>query len=406
MKRTITVSLVLILSLSSLFSQQTAQWRGDNRDGKYPDTGLLKQWPEEGPKLLWHYDELGDGHASAAVTADKVFTCGIEGKDEGFVIALDHEGNKIWQTVYGKEWMDSWNGVRSTPLIQDNKVYMVSSYGVIVCMKAEDGSIIWTKDAMEEYGARNIKWGITENLLIEDNKLFVTLGGEDHNVIALNKENGELIWTCKGKGEVGSYCSPILIKLDKRSILVTVTEKSIMGIDISNGELLWSYEDPNQWAVHANSPYYEKSMIFNVSGYGKGCSMLKLSDDGSSVTEVWTDVQPDNRMGGFIVLDGKIYLSGDKSRMWHCLDWNTGKEIYSSDAFGRGVIIYADDLFYCYSDKGEMGLMKATETGFELISSFKIPYGENQHWAHQVIYNKKLYIRHGTSLMVYSIAAE
>jgi len=405
MNKTIVSVIALLLIASGLFSQETVQWRGDNRDGKYTDTGLLKEWPAEGPKLLWHYDKLGDGHASAAVTDDKIITCGVE-DNNGFVIALDQKGNKLWQTTYGKEWMDSWNGVRSTPLISQGKAYIVSGYGVVACINIADGSMIWTIDAMEKYQGRNIKWGFTENLLIDGDKLFLTLGGEEHNVIALDKNKGTLIWSCKGKGEKSSYCSPMLIKLESRKILVTVTETSILGIDISNGELLWSYKDPNKWSVHANTPLYYQGYIFNVSGYGEGGTMLKLAADGSSVTKVWTDSILDNRIGGFVLLDGKIYASGDAAKKWLCMDWATGKELFSSNVFGTGVIIYADGLFYCYSDKGEMGLLKAEKDGFKLISSFKIPFGKNQHWAHPVIHNKKLYVRHGTSLMVYSIAAE
>ena len=139
------LSLLSFILVFQVYSQEIAQWRGANRDGIYSETGLLKQWPSEGPKLLWHFDELGEGHASAAVTKDRVYTAGTSGNN-GFVIALDHSGKTIWKTEYGKEWMDSWEGVRSTPLVAGDKLLIMSSYGLVVCLNSAKGNILWKAD--------------------------------------------------------------------------------------------------------------------------------------------------------------------------------------------------------------------------------------------------------------------
>lgn len=397
--------IVFIVQLQ-IQAQEIAQWRGDNRDGKYNETDLLKVWPESGPELLWHYDNLGPGHASATVTKDAIYTAGTDEEGNGFVIALTHSGEKIWQSGIGKEWMDNWDGTRSTPLYYNGKIYIMSSYGKLFCMNATDGNTIWNLDLFTAYDGRNIKWGVTENLLIDDGKLFVTLGGIEDNVIALNKDNGNLIWKSKGKGEVSAYCSPMIVEKDGLKILVTQTASSIMGLDASTGELLWSYPHPNKWSVQANTPIYKDGKLYCFSGYGKGGVLLQLSDDGKSVTEVWTDPMLDSKMGGAILLDGKIYGSGDKNRKWFCIDWETGKELYSATPLKVGNIIYADGMLYCYGDGGNVGLVDPKSNDFSLVSSFKVPYGEMYHWAHLVIHNKKLYVRHGTSLMVYDISAD
>jgi outer membrane protein assembly factor BamB len=394
-----------IFTILNLNAQQNAQWRGVNRDGIYNETGLLKTWPTEGPKLLWHFDELGDGHASAAVTSNAVYTAGMIG-DKGFVYALDLSGKLLWKTEYGTEWTENWNGVRSTPLVDNDHIYIISAFGKLVCLNKADGKIKWTIDFMKDYDARNINWGITENLLIDGDKLFCTPGGSEINVVAIDKIKGSIIWKSKGNGEKSAYGSPIMVKVSNKKILVTQTESSILGIDSENGNLLWKHEQTNQWSVHPNSPLFYKGFIYTTSGYGRGGVMLKLSDDGTSVTEVWRDSNLDSRMGGVVLVNGKIYGQGDKNRKLFCLDWSTGKVLYSGNYMAPGNIIYSDGLIYVYGENGMVGLIEPQEGQFNLISTFKVPYGANQHWAHLVIANKKLYVRHGTSLMVYDISSK
>ncbi len=406
MKKYILVTVVAVVLQISMQAQEIAQWRGENRDGKYDETNLLKEWPENGPKLLWHYDELGPGHASAAVTKEVIYTAGTNDKGNGFVIALSHLGEKIWQKEFGKEWMEDWDGIRSTPLVYDGKIYIMSSYGKLVCMDASDGSTIWDIDLFETFQSENIKWGITENLLIDEGSLFITLGGEVNNVIALDKDSGKLIWSSKGKGEVSAYCSPMIIELMDKKILVTQTASSILGLNASTGELLWTHPHPNKWSVQANTPIYKDGKLYCFSGYGKGGVMLQLSEDGNSISEVWTDTKLDSKMGGAILLDGRIYGSGDKNRKWVCLDWETGEELYESSMLKVGNIIYADGLLYCYGTGGDVGIVDPKTDDFSLISSFEVPFGEKYHWAHLVIYDKRLYVRHGNSLMVYDISAD
>jgi len=185
-----------------------------------------------------------------------------------------------------------------------------------------------------------------------------------------------------------------------------MTQNSILGIDATDGKLLWSFGHENQWSVHPNTPVYSDGYIYCVSGYGKGGVMLKLSADGSSVKKVWFDEELDNQMGGVVLVDGRLYGAGHHSRKLFCLDWNTGEELFSTKKIQRGNTIFADGLLYCYDEKGNVNLVRPGENNFEIVSSFEVPYGKSQHWAHLVIHNKRLYIRHGTSLMVYSIASQ
>jgi len=396
--------LFLCLLVSGIiFGQETAQWRGPNRDGIYPGTGLLKSWPESGPKLLWHFDELGEGHASAAISGNSVYTTG-EINGIGYLFSFDLDGKLKWKVPYGEEWTESWPGARSTPMIVDGKIYLLSGMGKLVCRSADNGNLIWTVDVLKEYDGPNIRWGITENLLIDGNKLFCTVGGKVNNIVALDKNSGKLIWKSPAKGEESAYCSPALIRHSGRKFLVTHTAGSILGLDAETGRLIWSVDQPNKYSVHANTPFYHDGHIYCVSGYGKGGVMLRLSPDGNSVQEIWRNTSLDNRMGGFVFMNGKIFGSDDSNKAWFCVDWKTGVDMYSDKITGRGNIIAADGMLYLYGENGEVVLAKPGPNDFKKISSFKVPYGEAQHWAHLVIHNGRLYVRHGNALMVYDIS--
>jgi outer membrane protein assembly factor BamB len=398
------IAILYIALCTSLTAQDVAQWRGPNRDGIYTETGLMKKWPDGGPKLLWHYDELGDGHTSAAVTSNAIYTTGmINGK--GNIFAFDLKGKLLWKKEYGTEWAESHNGVRSTPLVVKDKLYFLSAYGKLFCLNRSNGTTLWTVDLVKEYGARNIEWGMTENLLFDGNILYCTPGGDDASFVALDMNTGKQVWKSKGNDEKSAYCSPMLIKLQNKKIIVTIMQYSICGFDASTGNQLWKSDFTMDPDVHPNTPVYIDGYLFCTSGYGLGSKMLKLAADGSSVSEVWKDATCDPKTGGVVVLNGRIYGTGDRNRKFFCLDWKTGKELFSKRDLTPANIIADDGLLYVYSESGKVNLVEPLADGFNVISSFAVPFGADPHWAHLVLKDKKLYVRHGTSLMVYDIAA-
>lgn len=397
-------TLLALFLFSGMFAQDTFQWRGPDREGIYPETGLLKEWPADGPELLWHYDGLGDGYSSAAIFNGNIFVSGAEG-DDGFIYALDSEGNLLWKSPYGKEWTESYPGARSTPLVYNDKLYMVSGMGRIFCMNPADGKMVWDIDLVKAYGARNIKWGITENLAFLGEKIFCTPGGEVHNVIALNKDTGELIWTSPANGEVSAYCSPNVVEYNGINLLITQTASSIVCLNADNGEMLWSHPQPNTWSVHANTPYYDDGFVYCVSGYGQGGVKLKLSADAKSVTELWRETNINGRMGSFIVMGGYVYGPDDKGLKWYGLNWENGETVFAENMIKAGNITAADGMLYLYGNDGKIMLAEPKDGQIIEKSMLRVPYGTDQHWAYPVIYDKKLYVRHGNSLMVYNLAA-
>ncbi len=386
-----------------LKAQDISQWRGPDRTGIYNEKSLLRKWPDAGPKLLWHYDELGEGYGSAAVTRTGVYLTGLE-NGAGYVYALDLQGKLRWKKEYGKEWAESHSGARATPLVIDDKLYLFSAYGKLVCMSCNDGRMIWSVDFMKQYDARNLQWGINENLAFDGTTIFCVPGGRDANIIALDRNTGKIIWKSRGSGERSGYSSPLLINHSKKKILVTHMERSVHGIDAANGNVLWKYGLVNQYSIHPNVPAYADGYLYCTIGYGVGGVMLKLSEDGTSVSQVWKNNVPDPKIGGFVVLNGRIYGTGDYNRGLFCLDWKTGKVLIQTNQLTPATIIANDGLLYIYSERGDqLALVEPRSDSFNVISSFRVPRGSGPHWAHLVINNKRLYVRHGNSLMVYDL---
>lgn len=385
---------------------EISQWRGPERDGKYPATNLLKEWPENGPDLIWSFEELGEGHGNVGVGKDKLYVCGMI-DTVGHLFAFDLSGNLLWNRAYGLEWYQNYTGVRSTPTVVGDKVYFESGQGVVYCYDGKSGDLIWSVDLLDKFQAENIQWGKAESLLVDGNKIYCTPGGKEHNIVALERTTGATIWTSKGNRQPSAYCSPLLVEHNGTRLIVTMTSESIVGVDAETGETYWVQEQRQRNYIHANTPIYHDGKILCSSSSDQsdldGTVLLQLSDDGKLASVIWRNTKIINLMGGVILKDGYVYGSNYRSSEWYCLNWTTGETEYISKPFTNGVIVYADGLFYCYTEGGDMALVDANSQEFKVISQFRISLGTNQHWAHPVIHDGRLYVRHGNALMVYNI---
>jgi len=398
--------IVLVIGFISLLYAEDdfSQWRGLNRDGKYPDKNLLKIWPANGPKLLWSAEDLGEGFSSPSVTSNGLYITGmIDGK--GYLVAFDLYGKQRWRVTYGPEWDGGHEGARTTPTVISDKIYLMSGEGNVVCLNSKDGRILWNVDLIESFGARNLHWGMTESLLVDGNRVFCTPGGTKAMMVILDRHNGQTIKTIKGNGEKSSYSSPTLIKHNGKRFILTMTGKSVVGLDAEKGDYLWRHEHITRYDINPNTPLYNDGFVYIVSGYGTGGQLLKLASDGKSIKKIWSNEIPDSQMGSVVIADGYIYGSGHQKRGWHCVNLKTGKTEYTVKALGnKGNIIYAEGLLYCYGENGDFALVRPNPKKFDVISSFEIDEGSGPHWAHPVISNGRLFIRHGEVLQVYDIS--
>ena len=390
------------------------QWRGENRNGMYlNETGLLKEWPAEGPQLAWKFEGLGEGHTSVSIANGKIYATGMH-DDKLILYVFDMTGKLLTEKEIGKEWNRNHNGTRSSVCINDGKLYIFNALGTLFCLDETTLHEVWKKDLLTEFDGRNIMFGMTENPLIEGDKIFMTPGGVEHGMVALNKHTGAFIWSSPGVGMPSSYCSPLYIGDQSIPMVVTyfegvrqtgrIYDNKIAAFNADTGELLWEHTQQSENDIMPNIPIYHDGMIFSITGYRGGAWLFRLRDGGRAAELVWHNPEPDNQMGSAIKVSDHVYASGHQNRGWYCIDWKTGETRYRAPEIAQANVIYADGMLFVYSERdGTMNLVKPNPDKFELISSFKITLGTGPHWAHPVIHNGVLYVRHGDALMAYKV---
>lgn len=396
------IFLLLLCSAPSFSQSPLTKWRGPQGNGIYPDQNLLETWPENGPEISWTFDKLGVGYSSPVFAHDRIFINGMEG-ETGYVYALSEAGVLLWKAPYGPEYSTSYPGARSSVTIAGDELYVLSGHGRLVCLRVDNGKENWSMELFRRFDGRNIQWGLNETVVVDGDIVYCTPGGRKNNVVALNRHTGELIWSSPGKSTESAYCTPLLIDLPARKLLVTMMAGHILGLDAATGQLLWTHPQTNRYDVHANTPIYHDGAVYCFSGYGKGGVKLQLNEDGSSASKAWFNPTMNSRMGGAVLVDGHIYGSGDSDREWQCIDWETGKQKYTSREVGNGAVIYADEHLYCYSERGELALLKPLGDRFEVAGKIRVQLGSGQHWAHPVINNGRLFVRHGNALIAYDV---
>jgi len=400
---------LLIASYQSI-GQKVYQWRGDHRDGIYNETKLMKSWSEKGPELLWFNEEIGQGYAAPVVTNDKLLING-EADSTSYLYAFDLKGKLLWKTAngreyYGKGFSASFPGSRSTPTVVGDLVYASSGKGRLAGYELATGKEKWAVDMVPDLGGVENMFGFAESPLIDGDNVYFMAGGIANNVVALNRFTGKTIWQSKALGDTASFCSPLLITLPTRKILVTISNHFVFGVDAQNGELLWSTKTLENFKfekLHANTPIFADGFIYFTAGEedANGAVKLQLSPDGKSIQEVWRNINVTNAQGGFIKIGNHLFTTTKKKRLV-CVDTNTGSVIDSLSA-NKGSLIYADSKFYCYNETGDVKLIKFENDKFAEISKFKVDKGTKEHFSHPVIANGTMYIRHGRALMAYDI---
>jgi len=385
------------------------QWRGINRDGISGETGLLKEWQEGGPELLWSIKGFGSGYSSPSISNGVLYITGTKDNKE-FLSAFDLNGNLKWEKEYGKAFTDTTPEARTTPTVDGNSLYVISGTGEVVCFDAETGTIKWSVEAFKKFEGQYGSWGIAESPLIVDDKVIYTPCGAKTTVVALSKDTGETVWASESLDDHSGYVSPILAKIGEKKQIITVTAKYVLGINAEDGKIDWKVANTDISSpgdINTVSPIYHDGSVFVTSGYNDAGALIKISDDGLSASVAWVNPDLDVHHGGVVLVDGYIYGANwinNENGNWVCLEWSTGKTMYETKWGNKGSIISADGMLYCYEEKsGNLGLVKVSPEGFNVISTLKIKQGGGPHWAHPVISDGVLYVRHGEILMAYNI---
>ena len=406
MKNVILISTLVFLTSLSYAAAESPRFRGPAGDGKFPATGLMQEWPPDGPPVAWITEGIGEGYSSVSVADGNLYITGMTPDEQGHLLVLDFQGTILDKITYGPETQDGQaTGPRATPTIDGNRAYLLSGLGVVSTIDLDKKALLWQVDILKRFNGENIQWTLAESLLIDGDKVICTPGGEKGVVVALDKMTGETVWAMTELQDKASYCAPGIITHNGRRILVTMTAKNVLGLDPETGKLLWHHHHETDYDIHAVTPIYSDGLLYYTSGYGSGGGALELSEDGSAITPKWTDKTLDCQHHGVILLDGYIYGLAHKSRDMTCLELTTGKVMWTSRDVTQGNTVYADGMLYIYEGpkKGRVSLVKPSPEGLDLKGQVMVTAGTEKHWAHPTISDGMLLIRHGDALIAYDV---
>jgi outer membrane protein assembly factor BamB len=422
MSRRLLPLLLVVSCTAHNFAADSAPWptfRGSERTAVAPDTGLLKDWPEDGPKLVWEAVGAGRGYSSLAIAGGKIYTLGDglstvgDDKDEFLTCFAAADGKQLWMTKTGSAWnsgQSNWQSSRSTPTVDGERVYVVTPHGVLVCCESGSGKELWRKDLKKEFaGKKGDGWGYSESVLVDGDKVVCTPGGEKGTMVALNKTTGDTLWQTDRAGNRGAgHASIVVSTVGGTRIYVQTTASGPMGVRAGDGKLLWKY-DINRVTAVIPTPIVRGDLVFFTAGYGHGGALLKQvpSGDEVKIEEVYPiNRELANKHGGVVLVGDHLYGDSDDKGIVFCAELMTGKVLWKERGPGRNSasLAAADGCLYVRYSDGTLALTAASPEGQSVLSSFKIPgSGERPSWSHPVIAEGKLYLREGDKILCYDL---
>ena len=380
------------------------QWRGPDRAGLSKATGLMPQWPSSGPAVVWSIASLGAGYGSLAIKDDRIFVQGSNLR-QSIVFALNRaNGMGVWSKALGPAVDNEQGpGPRGTPTVDGDRLYILTENGDLACLKAQDGTSVWQRNILKDFGSRNIGWLISESPLVDANNVIVTPGGRAAGIVALNKMTGATVWTSKDLSDEAGYASPIVADVQGVRIVMTLTSEAGVGVRASDGKLMWKYGRVANRTANITTPVFFDNKVFYTSNYDTGGALLGLTAQNGEVKaqEIYFTRDMQNHHGGVVLLNG--YLYGFNNSILTCLEWATGKVIWRNRSVGKGSLTYADGNLYLLSEDNVVGLAEATPTAYREKGRFRIADQGLPSWAHPVVAGGGLYIRNQRTLTAYDI---
>ena len=382
------------------------QWRGRRRDGISDEKGLLSTWPASGPKLLWKVEGLGTGWSSPVVVGERLYITGDVGNDL-VVFSFDRSGTEQWRAKNGKAWKGPYPGARACCVFSEGRLYHLNAHGRLACLDAGSGKELWAVDILERFSARNITWALSECLLVDGARVIVTPGGKKALMAALDKRNGQTVWTTEPLGENRtSHCSPILFRYAGRRVITNCSSAHGFGVDADTGKLLWTVPLRNPHGVNVATPVYGSGRVFYVTPYAELGRLYRLIADGQGIAaeHLWTSPL-DTVTGGAVLVDGTLFAAGyKKSKWWFGVDWQTGQTKYELTDLTTGAAIYADGRLYCLDESGTVALLKPGSESLDVVGRFRLVQRRvRDAWAHPVLHDGRLYLRYHDTLWCYDV---
>ena len=383
-----------------------AQWRGPRRDGISDEKGLLQEWPEGGPKLIWQIDDLGKGWSSPIIVGETLYITGDVDNDL-VIYAFALDGTLRWKSTNGRSWRTPYGGARACVAYSEGKLYHMNAHGRVACLDAGTGQEVWAVNVLDRFEGKNIRWAVSECLLVDGPRVIVTPGGKKALMAALDKRTGATVWTTEPLGDdVVSHCSPILIRCNGRRQLVNCSSAHGFGVDADTGELLWAVPVKNKYGTNISTPTYGSGRVFFMTPYDSLGRQYGLVTKGRGVEAklTWKSVI-DAVTGCAVLVDGTLYAAGyDATKLWHVIDWDTGQTTHELDDFTTGAVLYADGRLYIMDLHGAVGLLESTAEGLKVRGRFQLVRKRvRDAFAHPVVFGGRLYLRYHDTFFCYDV---
>jgi outer membrane protein assembly factor BamB len=382
------------------------QWHGPDRTGASKETGLLQQWPPTGPAIVWSVSGLGAGYGSLAVKGDHIYLQALN-RGGSTVASLSRGDGKVeWSRAIGRGGSnDRGPGPRGTPTVDGDRLYVLTENGDLACLNAANGSPIWQRNILSDFGGRQIPWLISESPLVDGNNVIVTPGGSRAGIVALDKMTGKTVWQSEQLSDEAGYASPIAADVQGVRVIMTLTSEAGVGVRASDGRLMWRHTAVANGTANVATPVFSENKVFYTSNYGTGAALLGLTAQGGEVKaqQIYFTNQMQNHHGGVVLVNG--YLYGFHQSILTCLEFATGKMMWRDRSVGKGTVLYADNHLYLMSEDNVVGLAEATPTGYREKGRFRTADQGFPSWAHPVVSNGRLYVRDQGTLAAYNIRA-
>ena len=413
MKYSHVLTLVFAAALTTVTAGQSSvtgadwpQWQGPDRTGLSSETGLLKQWPASGPPLVWSVSSLGVGYGSISIKDDRIFVQGSNGRQSLVYVLSRADGKGMWSKALGPAGdNDRGPGPRGTPTVDGDRVYVLTENGDLACLKTADGTSLWQRNILKDFGGRNLGWLISESPLVDGNNVIVTPGGRGAGMVALNKMTGATVWTSKDLSDEAGYASVVVADVKGVRTLMTLTAEAGVGVRASDGKLMWRYMPVANRTANIATPVFSDNKVFYTSNYDTGGALLGLTAQNGEVKakEIYFTREMQNHHGGVLLVNG--YLYGFNNSILTCLEFATGNVMWRDRSVGKGSLTYADGNLYIQSEDNLVGLAEANPTMYREKGRFRIPDQGLPSWAHPVVAGGRLHIRNQRTLAAYDVSA-
>jgi outer membrane protein assembly factor BamB len=392
------------------------QFLGPQDDGVAHDAkGLARAWPAAGPKILWQ-QPVGPGFGSAVIYGDSVLLLDRDG-DRGDVLRRFNlaDGNEVWRYAYAAPGGIDHDGGRSTPATDGNMVFSIGPYGQICAVKFSDGSPVWKKDLLADWGANRPQWAVSTSPLLYGDWVIMMPWGKKAALVAYEKTTGKVVWTTPNPRDVGEeYESPILTKLDGRDVILAIgMQGHLIGADAKTGETLFSHDvwkPGNGWWDIPSPVAIGDGRVFFTAGYGHGSVMLKLTPENQGrqykVTQLWANKNMGSKCAQALYYNGYIYgNSSDVGGGLRCLTLDGQVKWDSKGSFDLGNLIIADGFIYLiHGGNGQLHMAEASPDGYKELGRAPL-LAPPEPWAPMAFKDGRLVIRDKHKIICLDVTA-